>query len=241
MSARDEFAAGTRDLLPALVSLFPSAVIVGIIAVETGSTNPQAIWMSVRIYTGLAQAATLELMNPSASTVVIVVAGVSINLRLLLYSASLAPYFDRQSVNEHVSLAYPNVETVYALSTATFETGGTDEKVAYDVGAGVASRVVWQSGTLVGFSSGASFRTAAPRVRDSTAVHCLARSSSHRPTRDRRGRSRRRRRGGVRSRLPFDPGLIVGTLAGIVAWRTENLAATVAVGTVVFWIPRGFV
>ncbi|WP_211290266.1 AzlD domain-containing protein [Natrinema ejinorense] len=37
-----------------------------------------------------------------------------------------------------------------------------------------------------------------------------------------------------------NPRLIAGIVAGFVAWRTENLAATVAGGMVVFWIARGF-
>ncbi|WP_169924424.1 AzlC family ABC transporter permease [Natrinema ejinorense] len=215
MSARHEFAAGARDLLPALVSLFPIAVIIGITAVETGLTTPQAIWMSVGIYTGLAQAAMLELMNASASMVVIVAAGVIINLRLLLYSASLAPYFDSQSLNERISLAYLNIDTVYALSIATFENGGTDEKAAYYVGAGVASWVVWQSGTLVGLffggivPDGLNLEFAIPLLFIALLVPVLN---------DRPAIGAGVAGGSVAvfaAGLPFNLGLIVGTLAGI--------------------------
>lgn len=38
----------------------------------------------------------------------------------------------------------------------------------------------------------------------------------------------------------LNPRLIAGVVAAVVAWRTENLAVTVAVGMVVFWGTRGF-
>jgi branched-subunit amino acid transport protein len=38
----------------------------------------------------------------------------------------------------------------------------------------------------------------------------------------------------------LNPRLIAGVVAGVVAWRTENLAVTVAVGMIVFWGTRGF-
>lgn len=215
MSVRNEFAAGARDLLPALVSLFPIAVIIGITAVDIGLTKSQAIGMSVGIYTGLAQAAMLELMHSSASAVVVVIAGVMINLRLLLYSASLAPYFDRRPLNERISLAYLNIDTVYALSIATFENGGTDEKVAYYVGAGVASWIVWQCGTLVGLffgnivPNGLNLEFAIPLLFIALLVPVLN---------DRPAIGAGVAGGGIAvfaAGLPFNLGLIVGTIAGI--------------------------
>lgn len=37
----------------------------------------------------------------------------------------------------------------------------------------------------------------------------------------------------------LNPRLIAGTVAGVVAWKTENLAVIVTVGMVVFWIVSG--
>lgn len=216
MSVRDEFTAGARDLVPALVSLFPIAVIIAITAVDIGLTKPQAIWMSVGIYTGLAQAAMLGLMNSDASTLVIVAAGVIINLRLLLYSASLAPYFADRSLGERFPLAYLNIDTVFALSIATFESGDTDEKVAYYLGAGVASWVVWQAGTLVGLffggivPEGLNLEFAIPLLFIALLVPVLD---------DRPAIGAGVTGGGIAvlaAGLPFNLGLIVGTVTGIV-------------------------
>ena len=38
-----------------------------------------------------------------------------------------------------------------------------------------------------------------------------------------------------------NPRLAAGLVAGVVAWRTENLAITVAVGMVIFWAARTLV
>jgi branched-subunit amino acid transport protein len=39
----------------------------------------------------------------------------------------------------------------------------------------------------------------------------------------------------------LNPRLIAGVVAGIVAWRTENLTVTVMVGMIVFWGTRGLI
>ncbi|MFB6129874.1 MAG: AzlC family ABC transporter permease [Salinigranum sp.] len=220
MSVRRAFAAGARDLVPALLSLFPIAVILAITAVDVGLSPLQALWMSVGIYTGLAQAAMLSLVDARASAVVIVVAGVLINLRLLLYSASIAPYLDRLSLAERVPFAYLNIDTVYALSIATFEADGTDEKAAYYLGAGVASWVVWQAGTLVGLffgdvvPSGLDLQFAIPLLFIALLVPVL---------KDRPSVGAGVAAGGVAvlaAGLPFNLGLIVGTTVGIAAGVT---------------------
>lgn len=121
MSARESALAGVRDLLPVLVSILPIAAVVTIAAVDAGLTAPQTLWMSIGIYNGLAQAAIIKLIDAGAAPSVILLAGILINLRFLMYSASIAPYFDRPALTERLSLAYLTVDTLYPISVGAFE------------------------------------------------------------------------------------------------------------------------
>lgn len=215
MAARRAFLAGLRDLAPALASLFPIAAILGVTAVEIGLTGPQAVWMAVGVYTGLAQAAMLELFDANAHAAVVVLAGVLINLRLVMYSASLAPYLDRLSLAERLPTAYLVVDTVYAVSYAAFERDATDHRTAYYLGAAVGSWVVWQAGTVVGVlfgdvvPEGLNLRFAIPLVFIALLV----------PVLDDRPSLAAGAVGGViavlGAGLPFNAGLIVGAGLGI--------------------------
>jgi predicted branched-subunit amino acid permease len=199
------------------VSLFPIAVVLAITAVDTGFSGVQTVWLAVGVYTGLAQAAVLELLNADAAAAVAVLAGVLVNLRLLLYSASIAPHLDDRSLGERATAAYLNVDTVYALSIATFQTDGTDRKLAYFLGAGCASWVVWQVGTLVGIyfgdvvPAGLNLRFVIPLLFVALLVPLLE---------DRPSVAAGAVAGGmavVAAGLPFELGLVVGTVAGITA------------------------
>lgn len=217
MAARDAFLAGLHDLAPALASLFPIAAILGVTAVDIGLTGPQAVWMSVGVYTGLAQAAMLELIGANAPAAVVVLAGVLVNLRLLMYSASLARHLDRISLPERLPVAYLLVDTVYAVSYAAFEGEATDHPTAYYLGAAVGSWVVWQVGTLVGIRfgdvvpEGLNLAFAIPLVfvallvpilddRPSLAAGCVAGLVAV-----------------AGAGLPFEAGLVLGSGVGIVA------------------------
>ena len=224
MVDRRAFATGLRDLAPALASLFPIAVILGVTAVDIGLTGPQAVWMSVGVYTGLAQAAMLELFAEDANAAVVVLAGVLINLRLVMYSASLAPYLDELSLAERLPHGYLLVDTVYAVSYAAFERAATDDRPSYYLGAAVGSWVVWQAGTVVGVlfgdvvPAGLNLRFAIPLVFIALLVPIL----------DDRPSLAAGCAGGVvavlAAGLPFNAGLVVGAGLGIAAgliaeWR----------------------
>lgn len=202
-------------MLPVLVSLFPIGGIIAIAGVDIGLTVPQVLWMSVGIYNGLAQAAVIELIDSGGAPFVIVLAGVLINMRFLMYSASIAPYFGRVSRNERLSLAYLSVDTVYALAVVTFERDGTDNRVAYYLGAGVASWIAWQGGTVFGLLAedfipeGLDLQFAIPLLFIALIVPVL----DSRPSLGAGATA-----GGIAvlaAGLPFNLGLIVGTTVGI--------------------------
>jgi 4-azaleucine resistance transporter AzlC len=146
---RSEFRQGVRDVSPLLLGIIPFGFIAGIATVDAGLGLPEAVGLSTVVFAGAAQLATLELIGRDAPLAIIVVTAVVINLRMLMYSASIAPHFTHLSKRMKAMVAYLLTDQAYALSIARYETGERSP-VAYYLGVAVTLWVVWQLTTIAG-------------------------------------------------------------------------------------------
>ena len=144
------FRRGVRDVSPLLLGIAPFGVVAGIAAANAGLSALQALGMSVIVFAGAAQLAALELIDQGAPLTVIVVTAVVINLRMLMYSASIAPYFQSFTARVKGGLAYLLTDQAYALSISRYRSADGVDRVAYYLGAGGTLWLVWQITTLVG-------------------------------------------------------------------------------------------
>lgn len=144
------FRSGVRDVSPLLLGVAPFGLVAGIAAIEAGLSLPQTVGLSVIVFAGASQLAALELINQSAPLTVIVVTAVVINLRMLMYSASIAPYFQSFTTRTKTGLAYLLTDQAYALSISKYNSSEALDKAAYYLGAGGALWLVWQITTVAG-------------------------------------------------------------------------------------------
>jgi 4-azaleucine resistance transporter AzlC len=149
MDAAD-FRRGLRDVAPLLLGVAPFGVVAGIAAADAGLGLAQAVGMSVVVFAGAAQLAAIELLGADAPVAVVVVTAVVINLRLLMYSASIAPYFRAFATRWKAALAYVLTDQAYALSVSVYRGDGTVDRRAYYLGAALALWAVWQATTVAG-------------------------------------------------------------------------------------------
>lgn len=147
---RAAFRFGVRDVSPLLLGVAPFGLVAGIAAVEAGLSLPQTVGMSVVVFAGASQLAALELIGQSAPLTVIAVTAVVINLRMLMYSASIAPYFQSFRNRLKAGLAYLLTDQAYALSISQYRSGDQLDRAAYYLGAGGTLWVVWQITTVAG-------------------------------------------------------------------------------------------
>jgi predicted branched-subunit amino acid permease len=84
--------------VPVLLALIPFGVAFGAMAMVNGLSSFEALAISVFVFAGAAQLAAVPLLSAGASVAVVVLTVLVINLRLTLYSASLAPHFRRLSL-----------------------------------------------------------------------------------------------------------------------------------------------
>src|SRR3990172_1224615 len=86
------FWAGARAEIPLLIGVFPFGMIYGALALNAGLSTSAAQSMSSIVFAGSAQFITTELVHQLTPGPVIVLTIAVVNLRHMLYSASLAPY-----------------------------------------------------------------------------------------------------------------------------------------------------
>jgi predicted branched-subunit amino acid permease len=92
-SATQAFLQGLRALLPLTPGVIPFGLVTGVMAVELGLSPATAMGMTLLFYSGSAQMVALQLLSNGVLPVAIVATALIINLRFIMYSASLAPHF----------------------------------------------------------------------------------------------------------------------------------------------------
>lgn len=90
---RRDFAAGVRFVAPWLVGLVPFGLVVGVSAAQADISALVGWLTGPAIYGGSAQLATIRMLDDGAAPLAIIATAMVINLRLMLYSAALAPYW----------------------------------------------------------------------------------------------------------------------------------------------------
>jgi 4-azaleucine resistance transporter AzlC len=146
---------GVRDVAPLLLGVVPFGLVAGIAAVEAGLDLGQAVAMSVVVFAGASQLAALELIGKDAPLAIVVLTAAVINLRMLMYSASIAPHFRKLPGRWRAGLAYLLTDQAYALSVARYRTDEDVDRRAYYLGAALTLWVVWQLTTAAGVLVGA--------------------------------------------------------------------------------------
>jgi 4-azaleucine resistance transporter AzlC len=145
-----DFRQGVRDVLPLLLGVIPFGLVAGIAAVDAGLGVVGAAGMSLVVFAGASQLAALDLLGNDAPVLVVVVTAAVINLRMLMYSASIAPYFRKLSASSRAVLAYLLTDQAYALSIAAYRDDRPVDRTAYYLGVGVTLWAVWQVTTVAG-------------------------------------------------------------------------------------------
>lgn len=150
----EDFRAGARDALPLLLGIAPFALVAGIAAIEAGLTPAQAMGMSVVVFAGASQLAAIELLGESAPLVVAIGTAIVINLRMLMYSASIAPHFADLRQRTRAGMAYLLTDQAYAMSVARYASDEEIDRKLYFIGVALTLWIVWVAGTAIGIGVG---------------------------------------------------------------------------------------
>lgn len=155
---RSAFYSGVRDVLPALPANVPFGVIAGVATVAVGVDPAQAVAFAGLLFAGAAQVAAVELLDQHAPVAVVVLTALVVNLRYVMYSASVATHFEDLSTRWKMVVAFFLIDVTYALSVARFDgPDPPDSEVGrwYYLGTALPLWVTWVGASLVGIVFGA--------------------------------------------------------------------------------------
>jgi predicted branched-subunit amino acid permease len=156
-TVRDELRAGARSVAPMLVGGVPFGLVAGATPVTHGLGGAVAVGFSVIVFAGASQLAAIDVLGSGGSPLVAAMAAWTINLRLLLYSASLAPHLARERLRTRLWVAYLLTDQAYAVCISRW--GANDDpkrRVPYYLGAALLLWGSWQISTIVGVLIGAT-------------------------------------------------------------------------------------
>lgn len=155
--AYKSFWAGVRAEFPLLIGVFPFGLIYGVLALSSGLSAPTAQMMSSIVFAGSSQFIAAQLIHESAPGLVLILTIAVVNLRHMLYSASLAPYLASLSTRWKILLSYLLTDEAYAPSVIHYEKEGiTPYGHWFLLGAGFSLWFIWQTGTAVGIFLGSA-------------------------------------------------------------------------------------
>jgi predicted branched-subunit amino acid permease len=152
-----DFAEGARASLPVLLGVVPFGVITGVAMVASGIPPAAAMLMSVFVFAGASMVASAQLLASHAPALLVVLTVAIINLRFMMYSASLRLHFAHAPLRWRLLIGYLTADNVYGLMLQRFaeRPAGERGKLAYFLGAGIAVWFAWQAAVFGGAAIGA--------------------------------------------------------------------------------------
>ena len=157
------FWAGVRAEFPLLVGVFPFGLIYGALALKSGLSAVPAQMMSSIVFAGSSQFVAAQLIHDAAPGSVIVLTIAVVNLRHMLYSASVAPYLEKLSVRWKGLLAYLLTDEAYAATIIHYEKEGlTPTSHWFFLGAGFSLWFTWQVSSALGIFLGTAIPSSWP-------------------------------------------------------------------------------
>ncbi len=150
---------GVRAGIPFILVVGPFGLLFGAVATEVGLDSIQTMAMTVLVIAGAAQFAAVQLLADQAPVLVVILTGIAVNLRMAMYSASIAPHIGKAPNWQRMLMAYFLVDQSYAVSIVKFDTEpslSTKQKVAYFFGSMTPIAPIWYGSTYIGIVAGAA-------------------------------------------------------------------------------------
>jgi predicted branched-subunit amino acid permease len=130
-----------------------------VLASEAGWTLPQILGMSVLVIAGASQFTALQLLSEQAPLLIVIATALAVNLRMAMYSASIAPYIGGGSGWQRALAAYVLTDQTYGVAISRYTrqpqlTPGAH--LAYFLGCALPVCGPWYVATWAGAVAGAA-------------------------------------------------------------------------------------
>ena len=126
-------------------------LITGVAMGNSGLPVPLMVMMSLLVYAGSAQLATLPLLMSGAPVLVVWATALCVNLRFLIFSAQWRPYLVHLGRRKRLALSYFMADLNYVLFMRRFpEPKPAPEQLPYLMGGATTNWLSWQVPSLIG-------------------------------------------------------------------------------------------
>lgn len=148
---------GFKTGLPTLFGIGAWGMVVGIAMVKSGLSVPQALGMTLLVFAGSAQLASLPLIAAQAPIWVIFATALVVNLRFVIFSALLGPHFAHLPWKQRFYLGYISGDLTVALFLQRYPTlAPAAGKLSYLKGLMLPNWFSWQAGSIAGIFLGSA-------------------------------------------------------------------------------------
>ena len=147
---------GASSIMPLCIGDFPFSFIVGALSVSAGMSVWQSTAWSAIVIAGSAQMLALNMLKTGATLGVIIFTTLIINLRHVLYSASISGTVREASFFKKCFMSYALTDEVYATTVKEME-GNKKEKYLFYGSAMITFWAIWVLADFLGALVGASF------------------------------------------------------------------------------------
>lgn len=157
-----ELKAGARACVPMLIGVIPFGLVAGATPAAAGFGLSAALGFSAIVFAGASQLAAIDVLADGGSAIVAALAAWTINLRLLLYSASMAPHLAHEPLHKRLGVAYLLVDQNYAIAISRWSNRGARATAEFAIGGGLLLGGAWIACTAIGALVGNALPTELP-------------------------------------------------------------------------------
>ena len=142
---------GAKDILPHHLGVFPFGLVFGVLAIASGLSPLEAILMSSIVFGGASQIVFVQLWSAGVPPFIVGTSVSIVNLRHVLYSASLSQYIKNLPLVWRLILAYFLTDQTYANGLNHYRSNQLSKyDHYYFLGSGLALWSGWQIATIFG-------------------------------------------------------------------------------------------
>jgi 4-azaleucine resistance transporter AzlC len=150
-----EFWKGARDTLPLIIGAIPFGIIFGTLSAGAGLSAAGTMGMSLFVFAGSAQFIAMGLVGAGTGWPLIVLTTFVVNIRHLLYSATLLPHLQRLPRRWQLILSFGLTDETFVVAVGHWrQENGSAHKHWYQFGSMVFMYVNWNLCTLIGIAAG---------------------------------------------------------------------------------------
>ncbi|MCG8531856.1 MAG: AzlC family ABC transporter permease [Desulfovibrionales bacterium] len=155
-TAKQSFLAGARTIIPVMPGILPFGMLTGVVTVSAGVSPFKAVCMTLIMFAGAAQVSVAQLLSEHSTAVVIIATALMINLRFVMYSASITPYLGSMNFTTRLLLSYSLSDQAYATSIVEFNKEHSRyPHLPFFAGACASLWTIWTVSAITGIFFGA--------------------------------------------------------------------------------------